>query len=68
MLSAFMVSQNLLQPPAGPVEPYLGRAFGDSEGAGHSGLSQVVDVPQGQQLTVLRGQTANCSAHIHLQG
>lgn len=67
MLSAFVLGQNLLQPPACPVQPHLGRALGDPEGAGDGGLREVVDVPQRQQLTVLRGQTANCSAHIHLQ-
>lgn len=68
MLSAFVLGQDLLQPPTGPVQSHLGSALGDPESAGDGGLSQVVDVPQGQQLTVLRGQTANCSAHIHLQG
>jgi hypothetical protein len=50
------------------VQPHLRSAFGDPESARDGRLCQVVDVPQGQQLTVLRGQTANSSAHIHLQG
>jgi hypothetical protein len=67
MLSAFVLGQNLLQPPTGPMQAHLGSALGDPQGARHGGLCQIVDVPQSQQLTVLRGQTANCSAHIHLQ-
>ncbi|HET6506035.1 MAG TPA: hypothetical protein VFG42_04555 [Baekduia sp.] len=67
MLSAFVLGQNLLQPSACPMQAHLGGAFGDPQGARHGGLRQIVDVPQRQQLTVLRGQTANGSAHIHLQ-
>ena len=67
MLSAFVLGQDLLKPSASPVQPHLGSALGNPERAGHGGLREIVDVPQGQQLTVLRGQTANRTAHIHLQ-
>jgi hypothetical protein len=30
MLSAFVLGQNLLQTPSGPVQPYLGSALGDT--------------------------------------
>ena len=46
MLSAFVLGQNLLQPPAGPMQTHLRSALGDPEGAGDGGLGQVVDVPQ----------------------
>ncbi len=49
------------------MQLHLGRALGDPEGQGNGRLREVVDVPQEQQLTVMRGQIPNRSAHIDLE-
>jgi hypothetical protein len=49
------------------MQLHFGRALRDPEGKGNGRLREVVDVPQEQQLTVMRGQIPNRSAHIDLE-
>lgn len=62
-----MLGQNSLQSSTRSVQLHLRRALRNTKGHGDCRLREIVDVPQEQQLTVMRGQIPNRSAHVELE-